>query len=314
VASLMAQSRLDGPVPMPTQMHFQLKDIGRSLFGSTPGWFRDAYWWLLDRKPNFSIQIFTNNHATPWEIMFPQRDGAPSRDLLFLDHPVARWRIQEEGPPPIFIPEGRVAQIVPEYREEGDRIAVRDQVMSLSRKFHCYDAGSGCDDFFDLMNNPQGSSAVVHFFGHGEADPPKSVLAKLKLQDGCITDGQLRGCDPTLGTRCSSLVFLNACSIAAGSFVLDRESSWPAALMNSRFGAIIAPLWPIDPSQAADLTEKFFSRVGDGKITIGTALRDLRRENKPLWSTMLAYVYFGDVNARISLRTAAVQPTSYLTE
>jgi hypothetical protein len=286
----------------PDLLRSELIDKGKALFDAAPEWFRAAYWKLQERKPDFSIQIYSNRHAAPLELMVPN-DGTQHRDLLCLKHPVGRWCLKEDGSPPASIPFGEIAILAPNYTTEDRRLAEREQVMSLRSRFDAFDAGGALHDLLDLVTDPSHNVAVIHFFGHGEASAENGAFAQLCLEGKeIITHGAFRETEMTLGARCRSLVILNACSVATGTWSLGREASWPAALMAKEFGGVIAPLWPIMPAETATLTDKLLTRICDGQATIGSALRTLRSENKDLWRTALSYVYFGDVNARISLR------------
>jgi peptidoglycan hydrolase-like protein with peptidoglycan-binding domain len=284
----------------PGDLQATLAEFGRKVFQRMPPNFQQAYWWLREKKGAFTIQILTNLQVIPFEIMVPNGLFKERAGMLMLEHPMARWLPNAiAGEPARMIERGEVATIAPMYPPpEGRPIAQRETVVALGRQYKGGDGGTTSVDFKDLMQRSS-EVAVVHFFGHGESDAPR-VLSRLETDDGWLYDTTIRSMDVPLGRSCRSFVILNACSSGAEAIVLGTEIGWPSTMMRKKFGAVLAPWWPIDPKKAVTATEELLGTVEDGKTPISVALMRLRNR-EDLWSASLAYVLYGDVGGKITL-------------
>jgi hypothetical protein len=97
-----------------------------------------------------------------------------------------------------------------------------------------------------------------------------------------------------------TLVIFNACEVAAGTQVLGVTAGWAKTFLSRRFGAFIAPLWPVYDDHASRILEEIVSGAVEEKRPIGRVLQEIRQRHFRESPTYLAYLYIGDVMARFT--------------
>jgi CHAT domain-containing protein len=95
-------------------------------------------------------------------------------------------------------------------------------------------------------------------------------------------------------------VLFNACEVGGATDVLGGMAGWAEAFIRGRFGGFIAPLWPVQDEHALRVVEQLVEDLLEKHLTVGEALRAMREREAHVSPTYLAYVYVGDVMARIS--------------
>jgi ATP-dependent Clp protease ATP-binding subunit ClpC len=148
----------------------------------------------------------------------------------------------------------------------------------------------------------------VYYFGHGFS-PRSGDDGRLLLHDGFLYADQIEKAKP--GAR---FVFINACEGAAPrrDWEFEKRSSSVAEAFarGGRGRVVIAPLWPLVSTQAAEAALEFFRRA-EGQTRLGHALMQMRRVSVDRYSTgeahlaWMAYRYFGDPNNTLPVPVVA---------
>jgi CHAT domain-containing protein len=120
---------------------------------------------------------------------------------------------------------------------------------------------SGADAAVAAVHAAMASHRLIHLSCHGYQDLRDPSAAGLELSDGTLTITRLSG------TRyAGDLAFLSACRTAAGGVDLpDEVITLAAAFSYAGYRHVIATLWSVNPSVAADVTTAVYgSLIADG--------------------------------------------------
>jgi CHAT domain len=256
VAALMADF-IDGTM---TNLGRQttLRGAGLQFFLDAPQGFRDLYWRLVDaQSPPKSILLMSDERCVPWELMIP---NGPNRDdggdPLGVQCTIGRWYDDANVGPGEWIPLQDSLVLAPDY--DSDRLpnaqAERDLVLKMF-------PGQPVPATFDELDRfyRENSASLLHFACHGEDATLQSIRL---LNRQRLSAAQVRG--GGLGVACrfkGPLVFLNACEVGRPGVGLASPSGFAAALIASKCGAVIAPLWQVDDTVAHTVAVAFYDEV-----------------------------------------------------
>lgn len=269
--------------------------IGEQLWRVAPSEFRNGYAnWRTLLGSNFPIQFITEDPYVPWEMMKPEIVGAAH---LFIDHPVARWPANRTGILRERLGTGDILSFVPNYppgrglpqaKLEGEWMAQHLGAVAMKATW---------DTFFDVLDgkHPNGV-AVIHFAGHGEADTGQRD-GGIHLEDGNVRVVEFDQVRTVVGSKCGTLVLLNACETSAGARMLGMNTGWGAAVAARDFGGLVAPLWEVDDGAAFGMMKLALPELLQGRETLGGALMTARRAYSATSASAFAYLVHGDVMA-----------------
>jgi hypothetical protein len=300
VADLFATvEKLDAP----DHLSF-FQGLGDKLFERTPQCFRGVYAAMVARYGyGFPIQIVSDDPYVPWELMRPKVPERP-REFLGVKHPIGRWFSDHEGTMRSRLPAGGVATIAPDY-------AGRPQLTPLPgalQEAQDVRARAGSDaraitarkaEVLKLLEDQAiADVALLHYAGHGSCETASPDFACLYLEDGDLRVYDVRREENQLGEHRSPLVFLNACQVARTGLALGVIGGFAEALMERRFGGVIAPLWAVFDEDARAASVRFVEEVVGNRREFATVLRELREELAARSPTFLSYLFYGNVMAR----------------
>lgn len=119
---------------------------------------------------------------------------------------------------------------------------------------------SGRDATVAAVASAMAGHRLIHLSCHGYQDLGDPSAAGLELSDGTLTITRLSG-----ARYAGELAFLSACRTAAGGVDLPDEVITLAAAFNyTGWRHVIATLWSVDPSVAADLTAAVYGEMISG--------------------------------------------------
>jgi CHAT domain-containing protein len=219
-----------------------------------------------------------------------------------MTHPIARCVGDSQGSLRYRLPAGRIATIAPNYLKANDRLE-RAQVETkmLQDRYSAVSVNGIRNDVWGLFANGLDHDfvSIVHFAGHGDFpldDPGQSLL---KLQDGDLTAREVDTSEVKLGKRSGCLVFFNACKTGSTGGLLGGVGGWAEIILRRRFGGFIAPLWAVDDDDAAAVSASLFDDLLNRKVPVSQALLSIRKKFGKRSPTYLAYLFYGDVGAKI---------------
>ncbi|GHJ42792.1 hypothetical protein Cs7R123_01340 [Catellatospora sp. TT07R-123] len=155
----------------------------------------------------------------------------------------------------------------------------------------------GTDATVDAVRQGLAGHAVAHFSCHGFQDLDNPARGGLVLHDGTLSVARI-----SQDRYGGELAFLSACRSATGGVDLaDEVVTVAAALRYAGFRHVLATLWEVDQSVAADVTESVYARLArpDGFDADGAAaalheaLRGLRADPRRSLHDWLPFVHLG---------------------
>lgn len=300
VTALMADF-IDGTLT-PLGRQTTLRGAGLQFFRDAPKGFRDLYWRLVDaQSPPKSILLMSDERCVPWELMIPNASDRDDGEPLGVQCTIGRWYDEANVGPDEWIPLQDSLVLAPDY--DSDRLpnaeAERDLVLRMF-------PGQPVPATFDELDRfyRANSASLLHFACHGEDATLQSIRL---LNRQRLSAAQVRG--GGLGVACrlkGPLVFLNACEIGRPGAGLTSPSGFASALIASKCGAVVAPLWQVDDTVAHTVAVAFYDEVTRSPHRpFADILRELRArayaENGE--DSYAAYCFYGH-----PLATAAENP------
>lgn len=287
-----------------------LRGIGETIWEKTPSAFRDFYTEMRTRYGSgFPIQIVTEEHYVPWELMHPFQSAAISDPRhLCLTHPIARWFDDQETRMYSELATGGIASFVPEYQTGKSSLpAAREEGLRLVGEFGAvaHEATYAGFTGFWIEPLPEERIAVLHFAGHAASplDDREGNHEGLRMVDGWVSATEIHS-GVRLGNRDGTFVILNACCAGTADEMLGAVGGWPARLAARGFGGVLAPVWAVQDNHASAVVVEHLGGMLKGK-TLGVAMRDARAFHSNASGTPYAYLCHGDVMARMGRGPAA---------
>lgn len=138
---------------------------------------------------------------------------------------------------------------------------------------------------------------MVHFSCHATSHATQPALGGVLLNDGLLTVAELAA-----DHRPRAFAFLSACKTGLGGIVLpDEAMALSAALHFTGFRHVIAALWSIEDTAAAEVTETVYQSLfvdgtfaaADAALALHHAIRGLRARSPEQPSTWMAHTHTG---------------------
>ena len=278
--------------------------FGETLWRRSPDAFKQCYWAVRKAlNDSFTIQFISDDANIPWEMMRPiPANEDIETELLLMTHPVARCIGASQGSLRYRLPSGTIATIAPKYQKANDRLE-RAQIETelLQKKYSAKPVNGIHDDVWKLLTEGLGPSTVsiLHFAGHGDFSLEDPYQSLLKLQDVDLTAREVDTLEVKLGKKTGCLVFFNACKVGSTGGLLGGVGGWAEIILRRRFGGFIAPLWSVEDDAAGTVTADLFENLVSRKIPVSQALLAIRKNYGRKSPTYLAYLFYGDVGAKI---------------
>jgi len=281
--------------------------IGDRLWEITPDCFKTAYWELCDRLGDRfrTIQIYSDEPHIPWELMRPARekDGTfQGQSFLGIERVVGRWLNKGAAEPPQRIKALRNFVVAPKRRGRPLPSAQREAKW-LENNIRAKRLPGTKENVITFLQH--GEADVLHFSCHGRASNDAN-LAEIELENGSLAALELssREIRQGLPAKCHPVIFINACESGRTGMTLGGIGGLASAFVGASCSAVIGTLWSVDDRDAFDAVQVFYGRCSKTEegLSIADVIREVRKkfleEGK---DTFLAYTFFGDPNATLSL-------------
>ncbi|MCS7017010.1 MAG: CHAT domain-containing protein [Gemmatales bacterium] len=159
----------------------------------------------------------------------------------------------------------------------------------------------------DVLNSFRaGDVNLYHFACHGNFDQSDPNEPRLRLRDGSLAPSDITGMVKFGLERAKPIVFLNACHSGRIEFGLTRLGGWATRFIEAGASTFIGTLWEVNDQLAAIFAIEFYNRLlGINNLeqqALAQAVHGARmviKERAPTNPTWLAYVVYGDPNARV---------------
>ena len=287
-----------------------LQDVGAELFDQLfPEALRALLW--ANRAKLAPVVLRADEPDVPWELIhLKPAKGRRQQTPAFLGQlGMLRWPFDGYPQATLRARPGRVRALCP------------DQVGSAS-------PGAGIHQEADFLQQRLGASALpgteaalrtllrggdfdlLHFSGHGVADPKDSSSAKLVLAQVAGADGEVklryltaRAVEQNARLRredgSGPLVVLNACQLARGGDQLTGSGGFAKAFLTTGAAAYVAALWSIHDTPAHDFVTEFYDRLLAGATVAEAAAAAREKARTAGDATWLSYVIYARPDARL---------------
>ena len=260
---------------------------------------RAAFWAV--RKRIRSVHVQSQEPWVPWELLKPSGDDGTGNiveaGFLCEDYDVTRWVMGLGYHPALTMT--NVGVVTPADSGLTAAIPERDQLMTLASQERQVTAIEP-EEVALRKALAGGRFDVIHFTGHGAADPADADRSEIRLQAGSrLRPEDLTGVVANLGKR-TPIVFLNGCEIGRAGMGLTGPGGWPRGFLGVGAGAFIGPFWKVADANAATFAAEFYANLIEGK-SVGAAARDARLAiqvaSDPTW---LAFSVYAHCDARLT--------------
>jgi hypothetical protein len=296
-------------------LYDRMVGIGRRLADKLPDAVIDALRAAAkatDPEPP-SILLISSEARIPWElaVIEPSVRAVDSPFLCGQVH-LGRWVVGSRGrpgsPPNRVKPVKSRGVVVGDYTgllkwrplpeantEAAELVAAGAQKLSAEDQ-PVRDAVNGTPPF-----------DVLHFATHGRFEEGQREDGLVLVdrsgdqpQEVYLTPGDVEGGELPNGP----FVFLNACQVGAAETILGDYAGMAAAFLRIGATAVVAPLWEVADSIAAETARDFYAAI-DAGTTVGAAVSALRGKFTRVaaktpatanFGSYLAYQYFGHPN------------------
>ncbi|MBM1641602.1 CHAT domain-containing protein [Sulfitobacter mediterraneus] len=271
--------------------------VGQLLWETTPEHFRAAYTELrTELGGNFPIQFISDDPHIPWEMMKPDLEGV---DHLFLEHPVARWPLNNAKPRRHQFPGGALLSFVPNYTAGDSPLpSAKAEGEWLCANLGAVACKATSANFLNVLDGKYGAPVgILHFAGHGSFETG-IFNCGIEMEDRPIRILDVNQGTVVLGSHDATLVVLNACETSAGSRLLGMNAGWGATIAARDFGGLVAPLWEVQDDVALAIVQEVLPSLVKENCNLGEALLKARRLQSDISISAFAYLAHGDVMAK----------------
>jgi len=280
-----------------------LADTGHNLYSEVfPEDLKREYETSFREPVGHSLLIISDEPWIPWEVVKPDTETGVEPHLCEGFY-LARWF--PGNAPPSTMTLNKVVVVRPPSNLRAAK-SEEDYLTGLQTTSTVSSVTTLAKVEEVLRSFRAGHANWYHFVCHGNFSNTDPNESKLKLEDGYLSPGNITG-DKKSGLRgARPLIFLNACHTGQLGFGLTRIGGWAKQFVEAGASAFIGTLWAVNDQLAATFAIEFYNRLlgldGHQPMTIGRAFHDARMVIKKLAPgnpTWLAYVLYGDPNARV---------------
>lgn len=286
-----------------------LQDLGAALFEQLfPQDLQAVLWRNRDRLDN--LFLIADEPYIPWELVHLKPPKGPrqkaSRFLGQLG--LVRWQFTPfPAAPYLQARAGKVFAVCPEYADPSlDLVEVRTEAAFLTSTLGATTVQATEQKVRGLLRR-RGGFDVLHFSGHGTADPANIGQARIVLAGrtvgGALVSDYLSSTTVAQNARLANgegtgpLVVLNACQVGRAGQELTSLGGFARAFLEAGASAFVSCLWSVNETPARVFVEAFYERLLAGD-TVATAAVTARSAARRLGdATWLAYVVYARPDA-----------------
>ncbi|MGV1010252.1 MAG: CHAT domain-containing protein, partial [Dermatophilaceae bacterium] len=286
-----------------------LQDRGAQLFDELfPAPLRRLLWQKRDALGQ--MLLIADEPYLPWELVHLKPEGGPRRQTArFLGQlGLVRWQFAGFPRATLRARKGKVWSLCPQYLDPAYALAETAQEAAfLTDKLGANPVTGDEAKVRSLLR--KGGFDVLHFAGHGVADPTDVAAARVLLAGrevkGKVTPQYLTATTVAQNARLRDkdgngpLVVLNACQTGRGGQQLSSFGGFAKAFIEAGAAAYISSLWSVGDAPARDFVETLYDELLAGR-TIGEAAIAAREAARTAGdATWLAYVVYARPDARL---------------
>ena len=286
-----------------------LQDLGAHLFEELfPQELQAALWDHRDDLDN--LLLLADEPFVPWELVHLKPPTGPrQKQPRFLgQRGLVRWPFTPfPQQPSLRARAGKVFAVCPHYADHTlDLGEVQAEAQFLTANLGATSVAGTTDGVRRLLRR-RGGFDLLHFSGHGTADPGNIAEAKLLLAGrevgGALVSDYLTSTTVAENVRLADrdgggpLVVLNACQVGRQGEDLTSLGGFARAFLDAGASAFVSCLWSVNQTPARLLVETFYARLFAGDTGAAAALAGRTAARAEGDATWLAYVVYARPDA-----------------
>ena len=287
-----------------------LQDIGADLFGTLfPEDLRALLW--ANRSKLAPMVLRADEPDVPWELIhLKPANGTRQKAPAFLGQlGMLRWPFDGYPQATLRARPGRVRVLCPDRAgPAAPGAGVRKEADFLEQRLGASSLPGTEAALRTLLRG--GDFDLLHFSGHGVADPKDIGSAKLLLTQVLEGGGAVklryltaRAVEQNARLRrddgSGPLVVLNACQLGRGGDQLTGSGGFAKAFLSTGAAAYVAALWSIHDTPAHDFVTSFYDRLLAGDTVAESAAAAREKARAAGDATWLSYVIYARPDARL---------------
>ncbi len=287
-----------------------LQDLGAHLFEKLfPQDFQAALWEHRHELDN--LFLLADEPFIPWELVHLKPPTGPrEQEPCFLGQlGLVRWQFTPFPPTATLQARaGKVFSVCPEYADATLQLdEVQTEAAFLTSSLGAR-AVTATEEQVRRLLRRRGGFDLLHFSGHGTADPGNISEAKIVLAGrevgGALVSDYLSSTTVAENVRLAGrrggsgpLVVLNACQVGRAGEDLTSLGGFARAFLEAGASAFVSCLWSVNQTPARIFIETFYGRLLAGDTVAAAALAARTAARAAGDATWLAYVVYARPDA-----------------
>lgn len=236
-----------------------------------------AHWGDIER-----LALLSDDDPLPWELLY-----CPDKNAFISDHwSINRWFYGDAAPEQVG--KGPASYVLPVPAPD----TARGEIDSARALYPAAEVWATVDQLIEGLD--KAAMGLLHIAAHNRINYINPSASAVKL-DSDFSQSILASYKKS-SLKKRPLVFLNACSSAAGGMQWVGSASWASRFLNAGAGAFIGSMWEIRDTSASGFSDAFYKHTHQGS-NLGDAFGYARRSLGVGDPTRFAYTFFGDPDA-----------------
>ncbi len=291
----------------PGERERKLQDIGSKMFDELfPEDMQDYLWRKREKIEN--LILYADEPFVPWELVHLKPPTGPREEKprFLAQGGLVRWQPGTVPPKELHVRAGKARSLVPSYKDP--RFALTEPVHEeayLLDRFHATKVTATPSGVRTLLRS--GDFDLLHFSGHGAADPAGIESATLLMQ-GLKRAGTVEPQYVGVTTVSENatwveegapgpVVVLNACQAGQAGALLTTVGGFAKAFLEAGAAAFVSCLWSVHEQPSRIFVEKLYDELLAGS-PIGLATTRAREQARKAGdATWLAFVVYARPDA-----------------
>lgn len=285
----------------------RVQDVGATLFEQLfPQDMQDYLWRNRDHLDR--LLVYADEPYVPWELVHLKPPVGPrgQRPRFLAQEGLVRWQFHGFPPKVLHVRKGRTRSLCPTYLDP--QFVLTEPALEehyLAEHFDARPVRPTPSGVADLLRS--GRFDLLHFSGHGVADPEHIVDARVLLA------GRRRGAKVVpqylsattvsenarwaVGGEPGPVVVLNACQVGRGGEQLSTAGGFAKAFLAAGASAFISCLWSVREEPSRVFVEELYEQLLAGVPIAQASVRARDKAREAGDATWLSYVIYARPDA-----------------
>ena len=248
-----------------------LQDIGTTLYDAFVPPDMQAHLWRHRAKLKDLI-VYADEPFVPWELVHLKPPNGPrqTKPRFLAQGGMVRWQLGSFPPREITVRADRARALVPAYKDPRYSLPeTAQEKLFLTERFGAVDVKATPTGVRSLLRS--GDFDLLHFAGHGAADPEDIADAKILLQGrkraGTVepeyagaTMVRQNAAWAAKGTT-GPVVVLNACQVGRSGELLSTVGGFAKAFLDAGASAFVSCLWSVQDTPSRLFVERLYDEL-----------------------------------------------------